>query len=55
MTLQTLLLADNQLLVSSDLHRMKEGVYIGSSGVESRCTVALMLLKSLDAISEKPI
>jgi hypothetical protein len=55
MTLQTLLLVDNQLLVSSDYHSMKEGVYIASSGVESRCIVVLMILKSLDAIPEKPI
>jgi hypothetical protein len=34
---------------------MEEGVYIASSGVESRFIVALMLLKSLDAIPEKPI
>jgi hypothetical protein len=34
---------------------MEEGVYIDSSGVESCCIVALMLLKSLDAIPEKPI
>jgi hypothetical protein len=34
---------------------MEEGVYIASSGVESRCIVALMLLKSLDAIPKKPI
>jgi hypothetical protein len=55
MTLQTLLLVDNQLLVSSDYHYMEEGVYIASSGVESRCIVALMLLKSLDVIPEKLI
>jgi hypothetical protein len=34
---------------------MEEGVYIASSGVESRCIVALVLLKSLDAIPEKHI
>jgi hypothetical protein len=34
---------------------MEEGVYIDSSGVKSRCIVASMLLKSLDAIPEKPI
>jgi hypothetical protein len=34
---------------------MEEGVYIASSVVESRCIVALMLLKRLDAIPEKPI
>jgi hypothetical protein len=34
---------------------MEEGVYIGSSGVESRYIVALMLLKSIDPIPEKPI
>jgi hypothetical protein len=34
---------------------MEEGVYIGSSGVESHCSVASKLLKSLDAILEKPI
>jgi hypothetical protein len=55
MTLQTLLLVDNQLLVSSDYHYIEEGVYIASSGVESHCIVALMLLKRLDAIPEKPI
>jgi hypothetical protein len=55
MTLRTLLLAGNQLLVSSDLHRMEEGVYKGSSGMESHCSVASMLLKSLDAIPEKRI
>jgi hypothetical protein len=34
---------------------MEEGVYIASSEVESRCIVTLMLLKSIDAIPEKPI
>jgi hypothetical protein len=34
---------------------MEEGVYIASSGVESRCIVALMLLKMLDAIPKKRI
>jgi hypothetical protein len=55
MTLQTLLLAGNQLLVLSDMHRMEEGVYIGSSGVESRYSVASMLLTNLDAIPENSI
>jgi hypothetical protein len=55
MTLQTLLLVYNQLLVSSDYHCIEEGVYIANSGVESHCIVALMLLKRLDAIPEKPI
>jgi hypothetical protein len=34
---------------------MEKGVYIGSSGGESHYIVASMLLKSLDAIPEKPI
>jgi hypothetical protein len=34
---------------------MEEDVYIASSGVESHCIMALILLKSLDAIPEKPI